>query len=120
MDPSYMIALAVVTIVSAARLTRLALIDDFPPILWLRNKYIRKTEGSKWQEIAYCEFCMALWMASVLVVWADLAGMFDGATAWGTSGELAEPIWWLFNGAMSAGYLAAMLVLRDGDDGQAK
>ena len=39
------IAVAVVTVLSSARLTRLATFDSFPPVRWLRDKYGEWTDG---------------------------------------------------------------------------
>lgn len=112
------IAVAVVTVISASRLTRLATFDEFPPVRWLRNKYADATDGSSWQLLAYCPWCASFWVTAFVVGWAACAGVLPvgSGTAWGTTGEWATPIWWLFNATMAASYLAAMLMVRDGDD----
>lgn len=111
----YWIAVAVVTIVSASRITRLLTFDDFPPIRWAREKFEDKFDGTGWEIIAFCPWCMTPWVTVGVVGWADIAGVLDGKPAWGGDGELSQPIWWLVNGVFAASYLAAMLMVRDGD-----
>lgn len=103
-DEFYWIAVAVVTVVSSARLTRLATWDDFPPAKWLRNKYADLTDGSGWQVLAFCAYCASFWVT---------AGVF----LWGYFTEFHEP-WWVVNGLLAASYLAAIVMVHDGDDGE--
>ena len=115
------IAVAVVTVISASRLTRLATFDEFPPARWLRDKYADATDGSSWQLLAYCPWCASFWVTAFVVTWAGCAGVlgagvFDGRTAWDTTGEIATPIWWLVNSTLAGSYLAAMLMVRDGEE----
>lgn len=98
----YWIAVALVTIVSASRITRLLTFDAFPPIRWVREKYEDRTDGSGWQLIAYCPWCMSPWVTAGVVAWGYL-------TDW-------DLYWWLVNGVFAAAYLAAMLMVRDGDN----
>lgn len=117
MTPFEWIAVAVVVVLSSARLTRLVTFDHFPPIKWLREKYATATDGSDWQLLAYCGYCASFWVTLAVVIWADLAGVFDGRTAWGTDGDLATPIWFLVNGIFGGSYLAAIVMAFDGDSG---
>lgn len=115
----YWIAVAVVTVLSAARLTRLAVADDFPPVKFFRDLvYDALDKGPRrrqWQIITWCAYCAAFWLTALVVVFADLMGVLDGKTAWGTSGELSQPLWWIFNGTVAGSYLAAIVVRFDGD-----
>lgn len=115
------VAFAAVAIVSSARLTRLATWDRFPPVEWARNKYVELTDKSDrtraWQLLAFCAYCASFWLTALVVGWAYLAGVDDGETAWGSSGELAQPLWWTVNGTLAASYLAAILMVLDGDNG---
>lgn len=99
------IAVAVVTITSAARLTRLGTYDLFPPVKWLRDKFISwsdKTERRRgWQLIAFCAYCFSYWPTLAIV----LSGYYSH---W-------HDIWWIFNGSLGASYLAAILVIRDAE-----
>ena len=112
----YWIAVAVVTVVSASRITRLLTFDAFPPIRWAREKFEDKFDGTGWETIAFCPWCMSPWVTAALVLWADVAGVLDGEPAWGGDGELSQPFWWIFNGIIAGAYLAAMLMVRDGDN----
>lgn len=112
----YWIAVVVTTIISASRLTRLAVADKFPPAVWVREKWAMLTADTGWIWLFYCGYCFSFWATALVVGWADLAGIFDGRTAWGTNGDLARPIWWLFNGTMAAAYLAAVFMAHDGDN----
>lgn len=98
----YWIAVAVVTVVSASRITRLLTFDKFPPIVWLRDKYADATDGTGWQLLAFCAYCASFWVTAVIVLWGWL-------TDWQTA-------WWLVNGISAASYLAAVFMVHDGDD----
>lgn len=94
------VALAVVVgLLSAARLTRLLVQDTFPPILWLRDRWDAATEGSTWNMLAHCHWCMSAW--TTLAV---------GATAYFTH---LHPVWWLINVWFAAMYVVAWFVNND-------
>lgn len=99
----YWVAVALVTVISASRITRLLTFDAFPPIKWVRDKYGDLTDGSGWALLGYCPWCMSFWVTLGIV----LAGYYSD---W----HLA---WWLVNSVFAGSYLAAMLMVRDGDDG---
>lgn len=117
----YWIAVAAVIITSASRLTRLATVDKFPPVKFVRDKYGDWTDKTPrrlgWQLLLFCGYCFSFWATLGVVVWADLVGIFDGRTAWGSDGDLAVPLWWIVNGTFGASYLAAILMANDGDEG---
>lgn len=92
---------AVVGIVSAARLTRLLTQDTYPPVVWLRVKYQDATDGTGWEDLVTCPYCASVWFMLAVGVWG-----------WATN---LQPAWWAFNGWMAAAYLAAMVVVRDGE-----
>jgi hypothetical protein len=96
-----------VTVLSAARLTRLMVADDFPPVKFFRDlAYDWLDKGPKrrqWQIITWCAYCAAFWVVGPIVAWGYL-------TDWQTA-------WWLFNGALAASYLASIVVRFDGDKG---
>lgn len=98
------IAVSIVTIISSARLTRLMTHDAFPPVKWLRRKYMEATVDSDWQKLGYCPYCMSFWMTLAVV----LSGYYS---EW-------HEVWWLVNTALSASYLAAIFVFYDGDDSE--
>lgn len=117
----YWVAVAIVTVLSAARLTRLAVADDFPPVKFFRDRaynLLDKTDRRRqWQILTWCSYCAAFWLTLIVVVWADLSGVFDGYQV--RAGEdlpLWQQAWWFFNGALGASYLASIIVRFDGDD----
>ncbi len=117
----YLVAAAIVTVLSAARLTRLAVADDFPPVKFLRDKaYDWLDKGPKrrqWQIVTWCAYCAAFWLTLFVVSWADLSGVLD-STAANTDLSLWAEAWWFFNGALGASYLASIIVRFDGDDAE--
>lgn len=109
----YWLAVAFTTVVSAARFTRLATVDKFPPVKWLREKHQDWTDGSDWQWLTLCGYCFSFWATAFVVVWGWLSGVYD------VSGNgLAFTIWWAFNGTFAASYLAAVFMANDGADGE--
>lgn len=114
MDTFGWIAFALITVTSAARLTRLATADKFPPVAWLREQFIEFTDKHprliSWQLIAYCGYCAGPWLTALVVGWAALAGV--------TAGEGSTPatVWWFFNGVLGGSYLASMMMAYDGDE----
>jgi hypothetical protein len=98
-DPLTIVAAAAVGVVSAARLTRLVTKDHWPPMSFVRRKYVEMTEGSEWSVLAECPFCVAPY-----VVAADLA--------WALKSDLGKN-WWVANGWLAASYAASLIVVRD-------
>lgn len=96
------IAVAVVVVTASARLTRLATVDKFPPVRWLREKYEDATDGTDWQRLTLCGYCFSFW--------ATLAVVLSGwLSDWHTA-------WWVVAGSLGASYLAAILMASDGDE----
>ena len=98
-DPLAIAAAVGVGVIGAARLTRLVTKDHWPPMSYVRNKYVELTEGSEWSVLAECPFCVAPY-----VVAADMA--------WALQSDLGRS-WWLFNGWLAASYAASLIVVRD-------
>lgn len=98
------IALAAVLIMSTARITRLLNVDKFPPILYLRHKFEDATDGTEWQLLTICVYCMSFWVTLALGAWGYL-------TDWQTA-------WWLFNGTFAAAYAAGLVVALDKGEGE--
>src|SRR4051794_31719831 len=96
------VAAAVVAVVSAARITRLITWDEYPPSAWLRMKWDALTNDGPWSVLAHCGYCFGLWAAGFVVLWGWLSDLH-----WS---------WWLFNGWMAVGYLAAITMAYDGED----
>lgn len=96
------VAIALVTIASTARITRLVTIDAFPPAAWLRSKLDDLTNENEWSLLWHCPYCFSFWTMIVITAW----GYFSG---WDTA-------WWLTNSIFGGSYLAAILVTFDGED----
>jgi len=109
----YWVAVTLVTIVSASRLTRLATWDKFPPVVWLRNKYADLTDGGGWQLLAFCGYCAGFWITALVVGWGALSHVYGHPP----NGDTAAQVWWFANGILAASYLAAILMVHDGDEG---
>lgn len=100
------VAIAVVAVVSTARIGRLLVHDHWPPVAWLRRTWDRfvpeRTDKDGWNLLLHCHYCLCFWIAIGVVLW----GYF---TDWNL-------VWWLVNGSLAAAYAAAILVTYDGDD----
>jgi pheromone shutdown protein TraB len=96
---SYWVVAAIVGVLSAARITRLIVADDFPPSVWARVKWDTWTKDGSWSKLVHCPFCMAPYVSAIILGWALL---FD-LHFW----------WWLFNGWMAGSYVASMVAFHD-------
>lgn len=103
MSAFYWICIAIVVITSSARLTRLITFDKFPPIAWVREKFLGATDGSNWQLLGLCGYCMSFWVTAGVIIWGWLV-------------DFNEP-WWLVNAIFGASYMAAIMMRYDGDEG---
>lgn len=106
MTPFEWVAIAIVSSVSTARLTRLLTFDTFPPSIWVRMQWDKVTKDGSWSMLAHCGYCFGLWAAAFVLGWGYWC---DWSGTWGT-------LWWLFNGWMAVGYTAAIIMVNDGDD----
>lgn len=113
----YWVAVIATTILSTARLTRLAVYDKFPPVQWVRDKYLDATDGSGWGLLALCGYCMSFWVTALIVI----AGLYADVYAAPVRGETADApfaSWWILNGILAMSYLAATYIANDGDDSE--
>lgn len=115
MSAFYWIAFAAVTVLSSARLTRLATFDKFPPVEWLRNKYADWTDGTGWQLLAFCGYCASFWLTGLVVVWAYFADVLADPLS-PSDHPLATMLWWMFNGTLGGSYLSAVFMALDADN----
>lgn len=116
----YWIAVALVAITGASRITRLVTFDKFPPAAWVREKYADLTDGTErrreWTLLLYCGWCFSFWAMALVVAWGYLAGVFESPEQRViVNDSFAYVAWWLVNGTLGGSYLAAMLMARDGD-----
>lgn len=93
------LAAVAVGIVAVARLTRLIVDDDWPPIVALRNGWRRATGYGPWSHLVDCPFCVAPYFTAATIAWAMASDLH-----WS---------WWAFHGWLAAAYLAAMINVRD-------
>lgn len=107
----YWAAVIAVTILSTARLARLAVLDKFPPVKNLRERYEDRTDGTDWQWLTMCAFCMAPWMAVLVFGSGLLIGVYPST---GPAAGGWTQVWWVFNGWLAISYLAGSYVARDG------
>ncbi len=115
---------AVAGTLTIARLTRLVVDDEWPPILVLRQKYVQflgwiflrdadeeeksweeqiaKVEA--WEKLIDCPFCLSFWVAlgAAPLTWLSYNG--DSQLDWW---------WWIPTLVMSTSYVAAMVNVRD-------
>ena len=93
------LAALVVGLLSTARLTRLITQDSFPPAVWLRVKWDDLTDGTGWNVLLHCHWCLSPWLVIPVGLWGLLSDFHVS--------------WWLFNGWLAAAYVVAMIVERD-------
>lgn len=113
----YWIAVVATTILSGARLSRLAVIDKFPPVKAARDWYEARTDGSDWQWLTMCAFCIAPWVLIFVLSSGLMAEVYSTSTDRGYD-NLGFTAWWLFHGWLAMSYLAASYVARDGAVGE--
>lgn len=111
MSEFYWIAVVATTVISAARLTRLFVYDEFPPIARPRAWFKVRAESSDWGLIAECGFCASFWVTAAVFVWGLLSHVYGHPP-----NDLAGHIWWAANGVLAMSYVAASYVARDGDE----
>lgn len=100
MEYTLIVAVAVVVgILSSARLNRLITQDSFPPSAWIRSKWDDRTDGTEWNKLFHCHWCMAPWTVLPIGLWGWLSDL--------------HVTWWLFNVWLAASYVNAMIVERD-------
>lgn len=118
-DEFYWIAVAAVTVMSTARLTRLVVVDKFPPMVWLRAKYADLTDRHNatvgYGLLLFCVFCASFWIALAVIGWGLWADVYGSGSQTPQDADRFL-IWWLVNGAFGGSYLAAIVTTRDGDD----
>jgi hypothetical protein len=92
----------IVGILSAGRLTRLVVHDSFPPSVKFRMWWDDKTDGSLWNPLFNCHWCLSFWITLPIGLWAWLSNLHTS--------------WWVFNAIMAASYVVPMVIERDQKD----
>lgn len=103
-DPVTLVAAVLVGTLAVARCTRLVTSDEWPPVLWVRMRWLTWAANGRawrqgWADLLTCPFCFAPYAAAGDLT---LAWVSDLAT-W----------WWLLNLWAAVAYVAAMVVARD-------
>jgi hypothetical protein len=93
------LAAGFVAMVSVARTARLLVWDSFPPVQWLRLKFLVAVGDSPWGKLAQCAFCLAPYLSIGMVAWMLLSDL----GRW----------WFIINGTWAMSYIAAILVSWD-------
>lgn len=87
-------------VISTARTARLLIHDQFPPVLWLREKILVKIgPDNPWAMLVSCQFCLMPYLMAGMFGWAWLSGI--------------NTAWWIINGIWAGSYLGAILVSYD-------
>lgn len=102
----YLILAAATLVLSAGRLTRVLVAEDYPPSIKVRMWWDKVTKDGPWSKLVHCPWCMGPWITLVLMVWAVLSNLH-----W---------TWWLFNGWMALSYATSWVVFHDEDGGPAE
>jgi hypothetical protein len=93
------VAAAIVGVLSAARLTRLLVADDFPPVVRVRIWWDGVTKDGSWSKLVRCPWCASPYISAIILAWALLSGLH-----W---------TWWVFNGWLAGSYAASMIAFHD-------
>lgn len=106
LSPFVLIAAVIVGVLGVARLTRLVVLDTWPPIAAIRMWWYRRTmdkdgDEGPWYALVSCPYCAAPYITAVVLAWALLTDLH-----WS---------WWVFNGWLAAAYVASIIVVKDGE-----
>jgi hypothetical protein len=98
------VILAVPTLIlGTGRLSRAIYHDAFPPSIWFRIQWDKLTEGSDWNLLMHCPWCITHWLV--------LGSM--GAFALGFIWPWVWVVWWLWHTWFALSYLTSMVIVRD-------
>lgn len=99
------VASAIVAALAVARVVRLVVDDDYPPMLRLKGWYVHRV-SVEWVPLAECPFCVAPYVSLPAALW------YASLWAW-PHWTVNNWIWWIVNGWAALAYVAAMIVVRD-------
>ncbi len=97
-EPFTLVCAFVVGVLAVTRVTRLIVDDQFPPVRWMADQYVRHA-SEKWEVLVECPWCVSVYVALVDVIWA-----------WSTD---LHWTFWFGNTWAAVSWLAAYLTLRD-------
>jgi hypothetical protein len=92
-------AALIVGILSVARTARLIGFDEYPPMVWLRDRWDERIGDEGWGKLIHCPFCATPYLAAGMALWFWLGGEH-----W---------TWWVINGVWGFSYVAAIIVAYD-------
>lgn len=110
-SPLTLVLAFVLAVLAVGRASRLATHDHWPPMLWLRLRWIEfwgvRYDGrhGAWAMLLTCPFCFAPYAAAVDLAWVLAAGL-EWGPFWSSS-------WWVVNAWAALAYLAAIVVVYD-------
>jgi len=93
----------VVGVVGAARLTRVIVIDDYPPSVALRVWWDTITKDGPWAKLVHCPWCLGPW-ATLAALVSFLVSFSTPALGWA---------WWIFWGWLALSYWTSQYVYFD-------
>jgi len=91
----------VVLVLSAGRLTRLMVADEYPPTVKLRMWWNAVTKDGPWAKLVHCPWCFGPWATLFVGLWGYLSDLH-----W---------TWWAFNGWLALSYVVSWAVFHDED-----
>jgi hypothetical protein len=94
-----------IAVLSAGRTARLIGFDEYPPMVWLRDKWDARFGDEGWGKLIHCPFCSAPYLLLGITLWFLLA--------FGYGGDVARMLWWFINGVWGFSYLSSILVAYD-------
>jgi hypothetical protein len=97
-QPFVLVCAAVVAVLAVARITRLIIDDEYPPMLWLTARIANKLP-EKWIKLVECAWCVSPYIAIADIAWGWASGLH-----WS---------WWLGNTWAALSQAAAMVNVRD-------
>lgn len=87
-----------VALFGTARLTRIAVYDDYPPSEWVREQVLVRV-GDRWGKIATCIWCGQPYVVAICLAWAYFSDMH-----WS---------WWAFWAWMALSQAGSMVLAYD-------
>lgn len=112
MDLLRVVLASLVGVIAVARAARLVTSDDYPPMVWVRDRWVTwcANHAPDWAELLKCPFCFAPYAAAANLA---LFLLMDAMHASTTNADNLGTWWWLVNIWAAASYAAAMIVVRD-------
>jgi hypothetical protein len=110
---TWLLIYVLIGVLSVARTARLVVFDDYPPMVWLRDRWDRLTHYDPqtvgWGKLLHCAFCATPYLAVGMLLWSLAALPDSNPTDWWSAAW-----WWLVvNGTWGLSYIAAITVAYD-------